>query len=327
MIWFIILAVVVYILYRFLSALNKDNQELESLSLADKFGFLVDELNRRAFDSEAVVHMRDKRSFCLHLKGGNQIIEFFYSTGHLTIQWKFTFTVFGNEVIFERQINDVRSLEERSQIALANSILNDVENFFRLRVPDAVPYYSKVNKSGFLFKESHAILSEMREIILGREIDKNEEYKKEVEWFDLMDEENFDSDLEDDSTIEKKEILYDFNGNLINNQAYELYKSIENLIELLRVSLDGNNTVTLTKSGTILLYRDDLREKVEFKKINENDLRITWEYKGKINGEQFYSATVRDIVGESLEFVELYKLATAIRYEAEDELKKSFLDD
>src|SRR5690554_4506038 len=223
MIWFIIGMIVLIMAGKFILALNKDDRELENLSLADKFRFLVDVLNKRAFDSEAVVHMRDKRSFCLHLKGGNQIVEFFYSTGHLTIQWKFTFTVFGNEVVFERQINDVRNLEERSQIALANSILHDVENLFRLRVPDAVPYYSHINKSGFLFKESHTILSELKGLILGDipYYDGEDEEEDYEEGYDgSMDYEDSENETDDyDYVVDEfvKKIIKGIDGDLIKN--------------------------------------------------------------------------------------------------------------
>ena len=38
----------------------------------------------------------------------NQIIKFQYSTGHLTITWKYKY--FQKEIVHERQFNDVRNL-------------------------------------------------------------------------------------------------------------------------------------------------------------------------------------------------------------------------
>ncbi|HLW29712.1 MAG TPA: hypothetical protein VKX29_02570 [Brumimicrobium sp.] len=330
MIWFIIGMIVLIMIGKFVLALNKDNRELENLNLADKFQFLVDELNKRAFDSEANVHMRDKRSFYLHLKGGNQIVEFFYSTGHLTVQWKFTFTVFGNEVVFERQINDVRNLEERSQIALANSILHDVENLFRSKVPDAVPFYSHINKSGFLFKESHAILSELKGLILGDipYYDGEDEEEDYEEGYDgSMDYEDSENETDEYQHLFHKVILHDSNGEIINTKGYKLYHKTAPLINLLTNTLRGNCTIELTQNGSVVLYRVDLREKIEFISKGD-DLQLIWKYKHKSYGEQVYNLTIEGIMSEErYSVVKLIKLHTDIVLRADIELNKYSDDD
>ena len=108
MVWTIIIVFIGYIIIRFLLALGKDNDDLQGCTLDDKFNVIVSMINEAAFGGRGLVCYLDKREFNLYQEGQYQIIRFHYSTGHLTITWKYKH--FQKEVIHERQFNNVRSL-------------------------------------------------------------------------------------------------------------------------------------------------------------------------------------------------------------------------
>ena len=76
MIWILVIVIVGYFLIRFFIDLNKDNYDLQSQTLSEKFKFLVDALNEAAFNGLGSVTVLDKRSFNLYQTGQNQIINF-----------------------------------------------------------------------------------------------------------------------------------------------------------------------------------------------------------------------------------------------------------
>jgi hypothetical protein len=124
MIWFIVIAIVGYIMYRFFSSLNEDNYDLQNRTLDDKFSVVVDTLNEAAFNGRGSVTNLDKRAFNLYEVGKNQIIHFNYGTGHLTITWKYKF--FQKEVVHEKQFNDVRNLSIFEQQKIANQMIAEM---------------------------------------------------------------------------------------------------------------------------------------------------------------------------------------------------------
>jgi hypothetical protein len=108
MVWIIVIAIVGIILFRFFSSLSKDNDDLQSRTLDDKFNVIVNMINDAAFNGGGSITRLDKKDFNLYEDGQNQIINFTYSTGHLTITWKYKY--FQKEIVHERQFNDVRNL-------------------------------------------------------------------------------------------------------------------------------------------------------------------------------------------------------------------------
>lgn len=125
MVWAIIICIVVFILFRFFNDLNKDNYDLQGQSLTEKFKFTVDALNYAAFNGRGSVITLDKRSFNLYANDSNQIIHFVYSTGHLTIIWKYKY--FQKEVVHEKQFNDVRNLSLFEQQKVAETMIREME--------------------------------------------------------------------------------------------------------------------------------------------------------------------------------------------------------
>ncbi len=120
----IIIIIVVIILFRFISALNKDNYDLQGQSLAEKFKFTVEMLNEAVFNGQGEIHIHDKKSFNIYQKGHNQIIHFIYGTGHLTIIWKYKY--FQKEVVHEKQFSYVRNLSLFEQQKIAETMINEM---------------------------------------------------------------------------------------------------------------------------------------------------------------------------------------------------------
>lgn len=125
MIWVVVIGIVGFILIRFFSDLNKDNADLQGQSLTEKFAVIVSSINEAAFGGMGKVITLDKRSFNLCQDGQNQIINFQYGTGHLTITWKYKY--FQKEIVHEKQYNDVRNLSLFEQQKIADNMISEME--------------------------------------------------------------------------------------------------------------------------------------------------------------------------------------------------------
>jgi hypothetical protein len=124
MIWAIVIILIVIVLYRFFTSLNRDNHDLQNQTLSSKFQVIVDILNDHAFSGNGIVTTLDKRSFNLYENGQNQIINFHYSTGHLTITWKYKY--FQKELVHERQFSEVRNLSIFEQQKMGESLVREM---------------------------------------------------------------------------------------------------------------------------------------------------------------------------------------------------------
>ncbi len=124
MIWTIVIVIVGYILIQFFISLSKDNDDLQGQSLDDKFNFIVNMLNGAAFNGHGTIISLNKREFNLYEDGQNQIIKFQYSTGHLTITWKYKY--FQKEVIHEKQFNNVRNLSLFEQQKIGEQMIREM---------------------------------------------------------------------------------------------------------------------------------------------------------------------------------------------------------
>jgi hypothetical protein len=124
MVWIIAIAVLGIILFRFFSSLSKDNDDLQGRTLDDKFNVIVNMINDAAFNGNGSVTALDKREFNLYEKGQNQIVKFQYSTGHLTITWKYKY--FQKEIVHERQFNEVRNLSLFEQQKIGERMIQEM---------------------------------------------------------------------------------------------------------------------------------------------------------------------------------------------------------
>ncbi len=123
MIWVFVVGIILFMLVKFSSALNKDNEDMQGGTAADKFSIIAAFLNDEVFTGKGVITTIDKRSFNLY-DGYNQIIQFHYSTGHLTIKWKYKY--YQKEVIHERTFNNVRNLSIFEQQKIATQMLEEM---------------------------------------------------------------------------------------------------------------------------------------------------------------------------------------------------------
>ncbi len=120
MIWIIVVAVVISLIV-FTTKFNKDNQDLNGQSLYDKFKIVTDTLNNYAFNGEAQVYEIDKRNFNLGAKAYNQLINFEYGAGSLTIIWKYKY--FQKEVVNKKFFSNVRNLSVFEQEKIARVMI------------------------------------------------------------------------------------------------------------------------------------------------------------------------------------------------------------
>ena len=131
-----------------MSDMNKDKQELAG-GLDNKFRVVIDELKRAAFDGGGRIHWLNQRQFNIHQSGANQLIQLSYSTGDLTITWRYKY--FQKEVVHERTFFGARNLSvfeqqniafrmvvemaqviERHQVAVLGTVHSEEELYARL---------------------------------------------------------------------------------------------------------------------------------------------------------------------------------------------------
>jgi hypothetical protein len=119
----LVVAIIAVVLFRFFSDLNKDNDDLYGTTVHEKFGVLVDGINSEAFNGMGTIIQLDKKSFNLY-GDSNQIVHFMYSTGHLTITWKYKY--FQKEVVHERTFTNVRNISIFDQQRIAEAMIKDM---------------------------------------------------------------------------------------------------------------------------------------------------------------------------------------------------------
>lgn len=143
MIWIIVIAIIGFILFRFFydffSERKKDNDELQVQTIEEKFSVIVSKINEAAFNGKGKVVDRVPKFFNLYEEGQNQIVTFLYGTGHLTITWRYKY--FENEVVHQRQFNNVRNINISDQQKMAERMVSEmsivVENH-KIKVTEAM---------------------------------------------------------------------------------------------------------------------------------------------------------------------------------------------
>ena len=124
MFWTFIIIVVVFILFRFFMSLNQDSEDLQGKSLAEKFNVIANTINEAAFNGAGSVTTLDKREFNLYEDGQNQIIKFHYSSGHLTLTWKYKY--YQKEIVHEKQFDNVRNISLFDQQKIAQQMISEM---------------------------------------------------------------------------------------------------------------------------------------------------------------------------------------------------------
>lgn len=125
MMWFLIALGIGFVVYRYFSSMQQDSHELDNQSLSEKFRVIIDELNASAFNGKGSVTVHDKRNFNLYEDGQNQIIHFQYSTGILSVNWKYKY--YQKEIEYKKDFNNVRNISIFEQKDIAEQIIKEVE--------------------------------------------------------------------------------------------------------------------------------------------------------------------------------------------------------
>ncbi len=124
MIWYIIIGIIAFTLFRFFQDYNKSSKNLEGIILSKKLGTLVQELNDAAFSGTGEVIDIDKREFQIYQDNANQIIQFVYGADDLTIIWRYKY--FQKEVVHERTFYDVLKWTEDNQKQVAEGFIKEM---------------------------------------------------------------------------------------------------------------------------------------------------------------------------------------------------------
>lgn len=133
MIWIVILLIVVIIiLIKFNSSIVKDNKELSKEPLQYKFQYLFKDLIDLIYQGNGRIKVIDDRALNLFSDGALQIVQVFYSTGHLTLTWRKR-DFYRGEIVFEKQYNNVRNVTLEQQKLIAENFVIEAENFFNAK--------------------------------------------------------------------------------------------------------------------------------------------------------------------------------------------------
>lgn len=128
-IWIIAVFIVAFIIIRFSMGLNKDKRELRDQTLDQKFNGMVIMINQYAFNGEGTVFYLDKREFNLYRENANQIVKFQYSTGILTITWKYKY--YHQEVVLQKDFNNTRNMPLAKQERLASGVIDEMKTIVK----------------------------------------------------------------------------------------------------------------------------------------------------------------------------------------------------
>lgn len=104
---------------------QKDKEDLLGKTVDEKFKVIVNTINNAAFDGEGDVTYIDKNHFNLYPDTSNQIVEFLYSQGMLSITWKYKFLQ--KEMVYRRNLTNVRNLSLFEQQKIANAVIEEME--------------------------------------------------------------------------------------------------------------------------------------------------------------------------------------------------------
>ena len=148
MFWYVLISIfIIYSLIHFFISYSKDKEDLHGQTLNQKFEIIVNTINNEAFNGNGTITTLDKREFNLYEEGKNQIVNFQYSTGHLTIIWKYKY--FQKEIIHKRQFDNVRNLSIFKKENIGRGMIKEMDEVVK-RHKNAVlaesEYGSKTHK-------------------------------------------------------------------------------------------------------------------------------------------------------------------------------------
>lgn len=145
---YIIIIIALVVIIAFARSLAKDNEEFSNQSVTEKFKPLINDLNNKVYCGGAETTILSKRSFNLYKKPSNEIIQFLYSSGGLTVKWSYKY--FQKEVIKTKVLANARNLSVFEQLKFSEDLYNFIENEkekFQASVnPDSISGSKKIEK-------------------------------------------------------------------------------------------------------------------------------------------------------------------------------------
>jgi hypothetical protein len=116
-----IVIIVAYSIKFIVEQVKKD--DLQGQTLDKKFNVIINMLNEVAFDGNGKITKIDERELNLYEAGTNQLIKLQYSTGNLTIDWRYKY--FQKEIVHSKNYNNVRNLSLFEQQKIAKRFIEE----------------------------------------------------------------------------------------------------------------------------------------------------------------------------------------------------------
>lgn len=126
MIWTFVILIVGYVIYKFFNSLEQDKDDLNNQKLSEKFSAIINMLNDAAFNGKGDINIEDSRNLNIYENDSNQIVELQYSTGSLSITWKYKY--YQKEVVYKKNFPDSRNLSIFEQKSIANRVIDEMKN-------------------------------------------------------------------------------------------------------------------------------------------------------------------------------------------------------
>ncbi len=123
--WFIIGAIVVFVLFKFIKAAAEDNQDVSSNPIPERFSHLISKLNDTAFNGEGRVEKKAPNVYTLYRTDSNQIIIIQYMMKVLTVTWRYKY--YQKELVYEEKFHEANNVSLFEQERMANKILETMK--------------------------------------------------------------------------------------------------------------------------------------------------------------------------------------------------------
>lgn len=129
MIWTFVILIVGYVIYKFFNSLEEDKDDLNNQKLSEKFNAIINMLNDAAFNGKGDINIEDNRNLNIYENDSNQIIELQYSTGSLSITWKYKY--YQKEVVYKKNFPESRNLSIFDQKKIAELVISQMSELIK----------------------------------------------------------------------------------------------------------------------------------------------------------------------------------------------------
>src|SRR5690554_390574 len=120
----IIVTILIVVVGKIIINTQKDKEDLLGTSVEEKFNVIVNKINQFAFNGEGEIKYIGKNHFNLYPDSSNQIVDFMYSQGMLSIIWKYKYLQ--KEMVYTKNLTNVRNLSLLEQAKIANAIIEEM---------------------------------------------------------------------------------------------------------------------------------------------------------------------------------------------------------